>query len=185
MRWESLFADLDAQAATLERAERSAEAEEFARAEFASLTLADRLRGAIGEQLRVHTFDGGLHHGRLTACGPDWLLLDEEPARETLLRSAAVVTVTGLGRHAVTVTGTGHVAARLGLRSALRGIARDRSAVTLLLVDGSMLAGTLGRVGADFVEVSGTEGGPVRYSVAHTALVAVRRAVDGVSPPSR
>jgi hypothetical protein len=185
MRWESLFADLDAQAASLEQAERAAEAQDVARAEFATLTLTDRLRGSTGEQLRVHAAGAAVLSGRLLACGPDWLLLDERPASEVLVRTAAVLAVSGLGRPTVTAAGAGQVQARFGLRSALRGIARDRSPVTLLLTDGSTMAGTLGRVGADFVEVSGSDGRHTRWSVAYAGLLAVRRAAaDGLSPRS-
>jgi hypothetical protein len=46
------------------------------------------------------------------------------------------------------------VAGRLGLRSVLRGIARDRSAVRIELVDGTTVDATIDRVGADFVEVA-------------------------------
>jgi hypothetical protein len=184
MRWESLFSDLDAQAATLERAERAAEADELARAEFAALTLTDRLRGALGERLRVQAAGGCTLHGRLLGCGRGWLLLEEDLRREALVCTTAVLAVAGLGRHAVTATVAGPVEARFGLRPALRAIARDRSAVRLLLVDGSSLAGRLGRVGADFVELS--DGRHARWSVPYPALAAVRRdGADGVSPPSR
>jgi hypothetical protein len=46
------------------------------------------------------------------------------------------------------------VLARLGLGSALRAIARDRLQVTVVLIDGSTLPGTVDRVGADFLEMA-------------------------------
>ena len=46
------------------------------------------------------------------------------------------------------------VESRLTLRSALRGLVRDRSAVQVRLVDARMITGTLDRVGADFVELA-------------------------------
>ena len=43
--------------------------------------------------------------------------------------------------------------ARLGLASALRGVAEERNEVVLHRTDGALARGPLGRVGADFVEV--------------------------------
>jgi hypothetical protein len=79
----------------------------------------------------------------------------------------------------------GPVSARLGLGAVLRGIARDRSAVTLVLVDGSALSGTLDRVGQDFVEVAEHPGADARRrtevrgvrAVPYAAVAAVRRRV--------
>jgi hypothetical protein len=48
MRWDALFADLEAQAEALERAERAAEVDERARIEVGALGLLERLRPAIG-----------------------------------------------------------------------------------------------------------------------------------------
>jgi len=61
--------------------------------------------------------------------------------------------VSGLGPHAAPAPEDG-VGERLGLGYALRVIARDRSPVTLVLRDGTVVGGTLDRVGADFVDLA-------------------------------
>ena len=74
------------------------------------------------------------------------------------------------------------MAARLGLGSALRALARDRARVTVHLVDGSAVAGTIDRVGADFLEVrdrSGEAAGarpPAVRTVATVAIAVIRAA---------
>jgi hypothetical protein len=92
--------------------------------------------------------------GVLVEVGADWLLLEDDGARQTLVASAAVRSVSGLGRRTIVEESAGPVRARLDLRRALRGLARDRSAVQIVLDDGSVLSGTLDRVGADYVELA-------------------------------
>jgi hypothetical protein len=183
MRWDALFADLEAQAEALERAERAAEVEERARIEVAGLGLAQRLRPAAGTALRLRC-DGGLTvTGRLGRTGPDWLLVEEDGGRESVVALAAVLGIGGLGRVSASPDSAGPVQSRLGLRHALRGIARDRSPVRLALRDGSTVAGTIDRVGADFVEAAlHPVGEPRRRDAVREvalvplpALVAVRR----------
>jgi hypothetical protein len=92
--------------------------------------------------------------GVLVDVGADWLLLEDDGARQTLVASAALRSVSGLGRRTIVDESAGPVRARLDLRRALRGLARDRSAVQIVLDDGSVLSGTLDRVGADYVELA-------------------------------
>src|SRR5207237_41009 len=140
----------EAQAAALEWAERAAEVDERARGEVGALGLVDRARAAIDSPLRLRVAGGLAVSGRLTRVGPDWLLFDEGDGREAVVASGQVVTVRGLGRYSAVPGSAGIVESRLGLRHVLRGIARDRSAVRVHLVDGSIVDATIDRVGADF-----------------------------------
>lgn len=185
MRWEGLFADLEAQAAALAQEQRAAEIDERTRAEIGALGLRERLRAAIGTALRLRLVGGATIAGELRRVGPDWLLIDEGAGREALLAIAALASIRGLGRYSAVPGSAGAVESRLGLRSALRGIARDRCAARVLLVDGSTIDGTVDRVGADFLEVAAHAPGELRRRpdvrevelVPFSALAAVRRSV--------
>jgi hypothetical protein len=153
MRWEQLFADLEAQGAAQERAAEQAEESSRARAEHGRVLLADRLRGAVDREVTLRCRGAELS-GRLVDVGVDWLLLVDGQGRELLVATAAVTAVGGLVAGTAPATDQGEVARRLDLRRALRGLARDRSPVSCLLADGGLLTGTLDRVGADFVELA-------------------------------
>lgn len=154
MRWEALFADLEAQAAALDTAERAAEVEERTRLEVGRLRLLDRLRPAVGAPVRLRCVGDGGVAGRLARVGPDWLLVVEAAGREAVVVTSAVLSVSGLRRLSAVPESESVVESRLGLRHALRGISRDRSAVRISVLDGSTVDGTLDRLGADFVEIA-------------------------------
>jgi hypothetical protein len=183
MRWDALFADLEAQAAMQAQAQRAAEVEERTRAEVGALRVTERLRGALGAPLRFHVAGAGVVSGTLSQVGADWVLLDEGAGREVLLASAALVRVSGLTRHSAADRSVGVVQSRLGLRHVLRAIGRDRSGVALHLRDSTVLSATIDRVGADFVEAAlHSPGEPRRRTdvrevalVVLAELVAVRR----------
>jgi hypothetical protein len=63
--------------------------------------------------------------------------------------------------------------ARLGLGSALRGVAEERDPVLVHLLDGGTVRGTPRRVGADFVELADPDDGVV--VVALGGVAGVRR----------
>lgn len=183
MRWDELFDDLQAQAAAMTAAEVDAEVSERARIEAAKLTLQNRLGAAADSQLRL-TCRGDLTiTGTVGHLGSEWLLIDEGTGREALVHLAAILVVTGLGRLSRPDASFGHVGRRLGLSSTLRAIGRDRSGVRVHLCDGTVLDGTIDRVGADFFELAEHEAGQLRRRgevrnvvvVSFAALVAVRR----------
>jgi hypothetical protein len=183
VRWDALFGDLEAQADALEHAERAVEVEERARVEVAALGLLDRMRPAVGTQLRLRCVGGLTLRGTLARTGPDWLLVDEGDGREAVVAMHALLGVGGLGRLSAVPDAASVVESRLGLRHALRGIALDRSAVSLCLVDSSTVAATIDRVGADFIEAALHPAGEPRRRAevrdvqlfAFRALAAVRR----------
>ncbi len=153
-RWDGLFADLEAQAVALEAAERAGQVEERVRIESGTLRLVDRLRSAVGRTIRIRCQAGISVDGTVRRSGSDWLLLDEGGGREALVPLRTVIELSGLSWTAAVPGSESVVESRLTLRSALRGLVRDRSAVQVRLVDARTLTGTLDRVGADFVELA-------------------------------
>jgi hypothetical protein len=172
-RWEALFADLETQAAALDIAERAVEVEERTRIEVGRIRLLDRLRPAVGTAIRLScTGDGGVT-GRLARVGPDWLLVLDESGYEAMVVTAAVLSVSGAGRLSAVPDSESVVESRLDLRHVLRGIARDRSAVRISVLDGTTIDGTIDRLGADFVEIAQHPAGEPRRrdQVREVALV--------------
>jgi len=182
MRWDELFRDLEAQLEAAGAAELDSEVADRTRREAALLGLVDRVRGAIGHRVAVRVRGAGMVEGVLRDVGPEWLLLAEEAAREAMVPLASVLSVSGLSAWTGVPGSGGQVVRRLRLGSALRGVARDRAAVALTLVDGSVLSGTVDRVGGDFVELGAHGVGEARRraevrsvrTVPFTALAVVR-----------
>jgi hypothetical protein len=154
------------------------------RRELARVRLADRFRLTVGRQVTVAVAGLGQVTATVQAVGPDWVLVSERPGSETLISTAAVVNIAGLGNYAAVAGTEGAVGARLGLAYVLRGIARDRSEIMMNLADGSALTGRVDRVGADFVDITlhtGAEDRRVEQrgtrTVPFSAIGALRRAV--------
>lgn len=172
MRWQKLFADLEAQFAAAASAADLAESGSRARAEGGSVPLVERLAGAIGQPVRLRCRGAGQVAGLLTEVGPDWLLLSEERGGELLVVTSAVTVASGLVRRTQAAADE-RPRVRADLRRALRGLVRDRSTVVLALEDGGHLIGTIDRVGADFLEIAEHAIGSPRRASAVRAVHAV------------
>ncbi|WP_409332182.1 hypothetical protein [Trujillonella humicola] len=186
MRWQRLFADLEAEWEAGEAAAERAQDPSRIRLETGAVRLAERLGGAVGRAVALRCRGAGELRGVLTGVGEGWVLLSEPGERELLVAVAAVRTVAGLDRGTAAAE-QGEVARRLDLRWAVRGLARDRSPVQVLLDDGGALTGTVDRVGADFLELAEHPADQPRRSaavqgvraIALDAVTAVRRLAPG------
>src|SRR5680860_1667781 len=152
MRWQELFADLEARARSLEQVDLELEIADRTRAEVGEIQLANRLRSALGATVRLQVQSVGLMEGRLEQVGRDWLLVTTPD--DVVVALAAVGAVLDLSATAVSPAGLSPVTSMLSLTTALRAIAVDRSTVTLRLRDGRSYCGTPDRVGADFLDLS-------------------------------
>ncbi len=163
MRWDALFSDMEAQFAEGGKLAVEAEISERARVEASSVALADRLRGALGSQIAVHLACGRTFEGVLSHAGADALVL-AEGRHQVLVPFGAVTRYAGLGR--VSVAEPSQVRRRIGLGHALRGLARDRAGVAVILrhmpAKDSGLTGVIDRVGSDFVDLAMVSPGEAR-----------------------
>jgi hypothetical protein len=173
VRWEQLFADLEAQWAAAAAAEFAAEVADRTRSEVARTPLVDRLRAARGQSVRLELSGGAAAEGTIAAVGPDWLLVREVAGAESLIALAALTGVRGLSRAGALAAAPRSVAASWALTHVLRQVARDREPVVCTLVDGSAVVGTLDRVAADHVELAEHPGAPSRRAreVSGTRLI--------------
>lgn len=171
MRWDLLFADLEARADANELAHFDAEVRDLTRAERASVSLAARLVQAKGRTATVTTRDGVSTTGVVVDAAAGWLLLGD-PGPQTLVPLHAVTVVAGLGPRAAELT---EVERRLGLGHALRALARDRARVVVSTLSGDV-AGLIGAVGADYLELSTGVGTSVL--IATDAVTRVRSAAN-------
>lgn len=153
-RWDELFADLESRWDAEVRRELDAEVADRTRRERAAIGLLDRLSAAVGSgEITVSLVDGSRVTDRVADAGDGWLLLGGPPTGRlaaVLIPFAAVTGVVGLGRGA----DQGAPGRRFGFGYALRGLSRDRAAVTVVDASGGSCTGTIDVVGRDFVEVS-------------------------------
>lgn len=180
MRWDDLFADLEARLEADAWLERTAEVAERTRTERAGVLLVTRLAGQQ-DVVRLTVASGTQVAGVVADIGADWVLLNlSDRARQALVPLAAVRSVSGLGRRSVEA----RTARRFGWGYAVRVLSRDRAAVSVTDVDAAVLTGTIDAVGADHLDLAvhpldePRRGAAVRavVTVPHTAVALIESA---------
>ena len=125
MRWNGLFDDLEAHWADLGWQETVAEAAELTRAEWMALSLADRLRGARGRQVRLHLAWGEVVDGVVHTVGQGWVGVHVDGSGSAIVAVDCVAAVEADLTRAVAAPEL----AAAGWGTVLRGIARTRQPV--------------------------------------------------------
>ncbi|NHU84481.1 hypothetical protein GWK18_02505 [Kocuria sp. JC486] len=151
MRWDDLFADMEAQLAAERYRGVEMEAAELTRAETAEALLEDRFGAHLGSPVRISLRGGRGLDGFVASAGAGWVVLEEQ-GHETLVPLAAVDWIEGLG---VRRQSPEH-RRRLGLPHAMRALATARAAVQLHLTSGPsvVLEGTIDRAGRDHLDLA-------------------------------
>jgi hypothetical protein len=155
VRWDDLFADLEAQAAAEHRRSLEAEAADLARAERATLVLTDRLRAHVGHTLGWRLRDGQTVRARLVDVGSDCVLISAVEVAGAPDVVVALSALSGLeGLSAAADADPASAVRRLGLAAVMRRLSRDRVVVRVRVLGGDVVVGTCDRVGADHVDVA-------------------------------
>lgn len=155
VRWEELFADMEAQLAQAEQRSVELEAAETARAELSRLTLAERLSAHRNQTVRLLPAHGDVLEGELTDIGAGWAVIRERYFQH-LVPLHSVVWWEGLYRR-FEMTNERAVLRKLGMGHVLRALAASRTHVRVLLLDPSSrgdVEGTLDAVGHDFFDLA-------------------------------
>lgn len=152
MRWDGLFADLEAQLAQGHWLDTEAEAAEMTRGERAGITLAERIRGALGTTVPVQLGGGERLQVTVSTVGEAWLGGSDQ-AGSLLVNLDAVLAVDAPLAVAAPEHSPGR--RRLGIASAYRTLSRARAGVVVFGREGRSLGeGTIDRVGRDHFDLS-------------------------------
>ncbi len=150
MRWERLFADLEARMRAAAREEFAAEVAELAAAERATVELAARIVAHRGAHLTLRLRGGRRVAGELADGALTWCLM-VEGATQTLVPATAIVAVEGLERPAAVLS---EVERRLRAGHVLRELAEAGARVSVDVGD-ARFQGVIVGVGADHLELRG------------------------------
>lgn len=152
MRWDGLFADLEAQLAQGQWQDTEAEAAEMTRGERAGIGLADRIRGALGSTVQVQLGEGERLQMTVSTVGEAWIG-GSDHGGSLLVHLGAVLAVDAPLLTAAPEQSAGR--RKLGISSAYRTLSRARAGVVVIGRDGRSLGeGTIDRVGRDHFDLA-------------------------------
>lgn len=152
MRWNDLFADLEAQLRFGQWENVEQDAAELTRGFWAELTLMDRVRAALGQRVQLLLGDGRMQVLDLKAVGPTWIGGVDDASSLIIMREAIVGVDSSLTRAEVP---SRPLQAGPSVLAIYRALARRREPVQVVSTTGATLAeGTIDRVGQDHIEVA-------------------------------
>jgi hypothetical protein len=163
VRWDRLFADLEAQADELEREERDAFVAELRDGDWTKT----RWRELLGGRVTLEVVGGGRVEGVVTLVNEQVLQLAGGRV-DHVVSARAVTVVHATERRADDV---GRVAAALGWGHVFRALRDAGEQIVVRLTDGSSREGNVEVVGADFVRLRTS--GDRRQDIVWTAIVMV------------
>ena len=175
--WMRTLTDLSAQLEHRERQELLAVAQDLVRTERARISLADRLRGAIGQEIRLE-LDALRVAGAVAEVGADWVELRQGPVSRAIVLLPSVRALEGLQPRVRDASGP--CSRPRSLASVLREAARDRAVVSVSGGAGSRSGRIIG-VGADHVELAEAPAGERSSSARAGAVVLPFSGIDAVT----
>ncbi|WP_159625685.1 Fis family transcriptional regulator [Actinomyces sp. zg296] len=168
--WSRMLDDLENRFDAERRAQVAAQGVESAAAEAALIRLVDRLRGRVGQQVRLRTRGGNDVDGILTQMGDGIALIDEPDGLQAVVPLPSIAVVVGLAAAAPEPRRP----SRATLATVLRELGRRGSRTRLLMPQGDVV-GRIARVGADHVDILGAVAERrTRISVSFDAIDLVR-----------
>lgn len=180
MRWDRFFDDLEDQLASEWEAERAALDSEAERLRLSRVPLRDRLvalvdRDGAASAPSFEMRDGTTLVAEVSGLGADWAALAPASSRAgAVIAPLAGIMAIGMPqpdllRSARPLAMRSSLSERMTLGFALRDLSRRRIAVTIHLVHGRSLAGTIDRAGADHLDLALHEPGTPRRAGEVTA----------------
>lgn len=162
MPWDRFFAELQDQDVPETQPDHVTAAREAERGRFSSMPMVDRL-AALGVEKRPASFglvDGTTVAGRICAVGADWVALSGEGERHALwivpLESLSAIGAAqdDLRDSVRRAMPRGPIRHRVHFCRVARDLARRRVPVTVQILGGRLLTGTIDRAGGDHLDLA-------------------------------
>jgi hypothetical protein len=163
VRWDRFFDDLEGQLASEWEAERAALDTEAERLRLSRVSLRERLTSLVDRERNgtAPSFEvggGTVVSAEVTAVGADWVALDGGRAGALVVPFSAIEAIgmphADVLRSARPSLRRSALSDRMTLGFVVRDLVRRRVAVTVHLVQGRLLSGTIDRAGADHLDIA-------------------------------